>query len=131
MPSFFEKIATDPKQLFLIDGIGALISAFFLGVVLVAFEPVFGMPKNVLYSLASIPCVFAVYSFGCYFLLQRRRKLFLRGIAIANLMYCLVTLWLLYLHNESLTAFGKGYFILELLILGILIWFELKSAANN
>jgi len=108
-----------------------MVSAFFLGVVLVAFEPLVGMSKETLYVLAVIPCFFMVYSFGCYFFLKANRKPFLRGIAIANLLYCFVTIWLLYCRYDSLTFWGCGYFLLELLILGILIRAELKSASGK
>lgn len=120
-----------PKQLFLIDGIGAIVSAFFLGVVLVAFERIVGLPKDILYVLAAIPCFFMVYSFSCYFLLKANRKPFLRGIAFANLLYCFVTIGLLNHHYDSLTFWGRGYFLLELLILAVLIRVELKSASGT
>ncbi len=45
-----------PKQLFLLDAFGALLSAFFLGFVLVKYQVYIGMPENVLYILALIPC---------------------------------------------------------------------------
>ena len=35
-----------PKKLFLIDGIGAVLSAFLLGVVLVKLQSLIGMPTN-------------------------------------------------------------------------------------
>ena len=48
----------NPKKLFLIDGFGAIISAFLLGVVLVKFEEKIGVPVSVLYLLATIPLFF-------------------------------------------------------------------------
>ena len=61
------KFTSTPKQLFILDGLGALLSAFLLGVVLVKLESVFGIPKNTLYFLAFLPCLFAIYDFYCYF----------------------------------------------------------------
>jgi hypothetical protein len=51
---------TNPKKLFLIDGLGALLSAILLGVVLVQLEYLFGIPKSTLYFLASLPCLFTI-----------------------------------------------------------------------
>ena len=48
----------NPKKLFLIDSLGALISAVMLGLVLTRFEHIFGMPQNVLYFLSFIACTF-------------------------------------------------------------------------
>jgi hypothetical protein len=79
---------TEPKKLFLADGLGAIVSAFFLGVILAKYEPSFGMPKTALYFLASIACLFAVYSLGCLFLVTKNFQPYLKGIALANLSYC-------------------------------------------
>ncbi|QCW99168.1 hypothetical protein FGM00_03200 [Aggregatimonas sangjinii] len=125
----FYKLKANPKRLFLLDGSGALVSAFFLGLVLPSFGPLCGMPKNVLYLLSVIACIFALYSFACYFFLRRNRKPFLRGIALANLSYCFLTIALLCRYSQSLTIFGWTYFGLELFIIGILIRFELKYAS--
>ena len=61
-----KQFSSNPKKLFLIDGLGALVSAFFLGVVLVRLESFFGIPPFILYFLAFLPCLFAAYDFFCY-----------------------------------------------------------------
>ncbi len=60
------KAKLNPKKLFLIDGFGTILSAFLLGVILVKFEIIFGIPISVLYILAIIPIFFAAYDFYCY-----------------------------------------------------------------
>ena len=60
------KAKLNSKKLFLIDGFGAIISAFLLGVVLVKFQEKIGVPVSVLYLLATIPVFFAAYDFYCY-----------------------------------------------------------------
>ena len=118
------------KKLFLIDGLGAIISAFMLGIVLVNFENVFGMPKNILYLLSIIPCFFAVYSFYCYFKSLNNWRFYLKTIAIANLLYCLLTISLVIHLYEKPTFLGLIYFILELIVIGVLIIIELKTATT-
>ncbi len=46
----------NPKKLFLLDGLGAILSAILLGVVLVNQQVLFGIPKPTLYFLAPAPC---------------------------------------------------------------------------
>ena len=56
-----EKFISHPKKLFLIDGLGAILSAFLLGYVLVKLERVFGIPSKTLYFLATLPMFFVIY----------------------------------------------------------------------
>jgi len=120
-----------PKKLFLIDAIGAAVSAFFLGFVLVWLEDKIGMPKHILYLLAILPIFFAIYSFSCYFLLKDHSGPFLKGIASLNLLYCFLTLGLLFFYDHDLTFLGWSYFIVELMILGILIVLEFKTSRKG
>lgn len=118
------------KQLFLIDGLGALLSAFLLGVVLVKFENVFGMPRNTLYILAFLPCLFAIYDLYCYLKIKKNHAPFLKGIAIANLSYCVISIGFAFHHYEQLTTLGWTYFILEIVVVVIIAIIELKAAKN-
>ena len=125
------KILSNPKQLFLIDSIGAVVSAFSLGVILVQFEIYFGMPSDILYILAIIPCFFAVYSFLCYWRFPENWQPFLRAIAIANLLYCMLSIVLVYRFHGQLTTLGFVYFILELIIVIGIVSLEFKTAAKR
>lgn len=118
---------TEPKKLFLIDGLGAIVSAFFLGVILTKYEPSFGMPKTALYFLALIACFFTVYSISCYFLVVKNYRPYLNGIAIANLSYCCITIALVLYFYQKLTILGWTYFVLELIVLGVLTRLEGKA----
>jgi len=104
-----------------------IISTFSLGVVLTRFEHIFGMPRSVLYVLALVACGFAVYSFCCYLFAGKNWRPFLSIIAIANLIYCCVTLFLVYYLWEKLTVFGVGYFLLEIVVIVALVVVELKA----
>lgn len=116
-----------PRKLLLIDGLGALLSAFLLGVVLVRWEHIFGMPSKVLYPLAAIAGVFAVYSLSCHWFLTQNHRPFLKGIAIANLLYCCLTLGLVVYCYPQLMALGVAYFLVEIMIVCSLAIVELKS----
>ncbi|MEO9894364.1 hypothetical protein [Aurantibacter sp.] len=129
--SWLNELALRPKQLFLVDAIGAVISAFFLGIVLVQLNSFIGLPIRTLYILAVIPCFFAVYSFCSYFFLKLNLRPFLRIIALANLCYCCLTLILLFVHFKELKVLGLSYFLIELMIVIIISIVELKASRKK
>ena len=119
---------TSPKIFFLVDGLGALLTALMLGFVLTTFENVFGMPKRILYILALIAFSYSIYSFVCYLQIKTNWSPFLKGIAVANLLYCILTISLvIYLWSE-LTKIGLTYFFLEGMIIFSLVVVELRKA---
>jgi len=129
--SFIDKMAAKPSQMFLIDSLGAVLSAFLLGFVLVQLEYLIGMPKKELYFLALIACGFAVYSFLCYWRTPRNWRLFLKIIASSNLIYCFISIGLVVYHYEKLSDLGLLYFIIEFMILIIIATVEFKVATKK
>jgi len=130
MPKSDSNNKFDLRYLFLIDGFGALLSAFLLGVVLVKFQSFFGIPKSTLYFLAFLPCLFAVYDFYCYLNVKEQLGKFLKVIAFANLFYCGLSLGLAFYHSSMLTYLGWIYILLEILLVIIIAIIELGQAAK-
>lgn len=118
------------SKLFLIDGIGALVSAFFLGIVLVKLETLIGMPVNTLYLLASLALLFAGYSLSCYFS-KSSNQLLLRIISVINCCYCILTLSLVIVHFQGLTLLGIAYFALEMLVIISLVRIEWRFSSKS
>ena len=116
------------KKIFLIDSLGAAISAFLLGVVLIRFESAFGMPAKILYFLSATACFFAIYASMSYFLTRGNWKSHLKFISLANLIYCFITLVLLIYFNKILTPWGLLYFLAEIAVIMTLAIFEIKTA---
>lgn len=116
--------------MFFIDSLGALLSALLLGIVLVRFDDVFGMPVRVLYPLAAIALAFCLYSLACYLLVRKKAKPYLQLIAVLNLLYCLLTIILLYYHHSMLSVLGYLYFIGEIIIITVLAYIELSVAGK-
>ena len=56
------------KKVFLLDGVGAIITGLMLSQVLARFVPLFGMPANLLFILSGLAFCFALYSLSCYLL---------------------------------------------------------------
>ena len=125
------RILTKPKALFLADGFGAMLSALLLGVVLVKFRNLFGIPEPTLYLLASFPCAFAIYDFFCYSMANEHIGTLLKGIAIANIAYCILSLGLTLFHYETVTVLGWIYILLEICIVMALATFELRVARKT
>ena len=117
----------EPRKLFLIDSLGALLSAFLLGVVLVNFESTFGMPQKVLYFLSINACLLAIYSFMCYLLIKKNWKLYLKIIAFTNLLYCFLTIGLMLYWYKELTNYDLIYFLSEVIVIITLASIELKN----
>ncbi|CAM1372924.1 hypothetical protein [Tenacibaculum xiamenense] len=123
-----KKTKISPKNLFLIDGIGALCSAFFLGIIFTQFNKLVGIPISSLYVLASIPCFFALLDAYFYFNSKRKSHINLRVIALFNFLYCIISLILVAIHRDKLTYLAWAYILLELSIICVLIFCELKVA---
>ena len=121
-----ENLATNPKKLMLIDSIGAFISATLLFIILSFFKEEFGLPKNILYLLFGMACLFFIYSICCFYLVDKRWRIFLSIIAVVNLLYCLLTAILLIIYFNSVTTLGYIYFVLEILIIYCLAYIEIK-----
>ena len=124
------KIISSPKKLFVIDGFGALLSAFLLGIVLVQFESVFGIPVFTLYILASLPILFALYDISAYYSQANKTPSLLKGIAILNLLYCFLSIGFAFYHLQTITTWGWIYFIGETLIVLTLSLVEYKVAQS-
>jgi hypothetical protein len=120
----------NPKKIFQIDGSGAILSAILSGIVLVKWERIFGIPATTLYFLASLPCLFSMYDFYCYFKIDNKPGMFLKGIAIANLLYNVLSMGLAIYHFNKITYWGWTYLIIEIMIVSVLAVFELNVAGR-
>ena len=129
--NILSRLNINPKTIFLIDGFGALLTSIILLAILMPFQDFFGMQKDILTLLSLIALAFAVYSFSCYFFLERNYKPFLFGISTANFMYCCLTLGLVYSFYSELTGFGVGYFLAEVVVVMGLVLVEWKLIVNS
>lgn len=118
------------QNIFMVDGLGAILSTVCLGL-LTHFEKTFGMPKNNLYVFIIISFLFSIYSFTCYFLAISNWRICLKIIAGLNLLYCLITAFSVIKNINSLTTIGYIYFILELIIVVILAFYEIKLSKRT
>jgi uncharacterized membrane protein len=119
-------VAFAPKRLFLLDGLGALLTAFLLGIVLVQFEEQVGLPPGMISSLALVACAFAFYSLACYKLVKNWRP-YLLVIAFANAVYSFFTLGMLVYYHQRVTTLGVTYFLLEFIVVSGVVAIEVAA----
>ena len=122
--AFLDFLHAQPKNIFLIDGIGAAFSALFLLGILAQFPEYVGLSKNILLVLGAIACLLSTYSIACFYFLIRKRPVFLGITILANTLYAALTLSLLLYFGQVISFLGMYYFISELIVLGILIKLE-------
>jgi hypothetical protein len=129
--SLIDKIDKNPRILFLIDGLGATVSALSYCLVLGKFVELFGMPIKALNVLCLMAIIYAVFSITTYIRKVDNWRLYLKIIAIANLLHCLLTVAFLFNFKSSIQGLGLLYFICEILIIGSLAIFEWWTALNH
>jgi len=117
-----------PKQIFLLDAMGALITAFLTGIILTYFYPYFGMPIKECYFLGTVAVLFFIYSFTCAVLLKENHAPFIKFIAISNGIYTLITTGLVIYHFTILTKLGVSYFVVETFVVSFVIALEWRLA---
>jgi len=123
-----KQLSSNPQKLFLIDSIGALTTATLLFVVLRNFNEYFGMPEKILTYLSVIAVCFFIYSTACFFVIKANWTPLIKGISIANLLYCILTISLLVFYHQQLTTLGIAYFLGEIAIICGLVYIELNVA---
>ncbi len=116
--------AISPRQIFIIDASGALLSAIMLWIISL-LHSFFSVPETLFQQLIYIPLVFACYSFVCAYINPPTWKRWLLIIAASNIVYALYSLALAYKYSNELTTLGVIYFIVEALIIFTLVYLEI------
>lgn len=115
-----------PRQVFLIDGLGGLLTATMLGLVLPLVHEHVGLPVPTLRLLGLIGLGYAVYSLSCSRFLQDGHAPYLRLIVAANLAYCVVTIGVLLAHRAQVTVLGLAYFGAEVAVILAIVVLEVR-----
>ncbi len=114
-----------PKNIFLLDGFGALLTTLLLFFVLRTFNDFFGLSKSILGYLAALALVFSIYSILCYFLVSDNWKSFLKIICIANIFYCVLTFGVVIFNYQNISIPGIIYFLGEIIIIVGVVYLEI------
>lgn len=125
------KFIQNPKNVFLIDGLGALLSFVLLFFVLRNFNIYVGLSKTILTYLSLIALLFSLYSISCFLSLNNIWKPYLKAICIGNALYCILTLAVVLYYFKSISALGLLYFLGEIAIISCIIALEIKTMRNK
>ncbi len=120
----------NPRHLFWVDGLGALLSAFLLGIVWVEWQGYFGLPTLYLYVLAILPLFFVAYDVFALFNRSVALSRLLYGISFLNLAYVITSILISILHFEVLTIWANLYLGGEILIVLFLSSIEYVVASK-
>lgn len=124
------QLVVNPRKLLLIDGLGALFTAIMLFIISM-LQPYFGLPTQALNYLCGIAIVFSLYSLGSYAMVKNNYKPWLAVIAVANSLYCILTLVIIIIHFKTTTPLAVIYFLGETSIIALLVYIELKFATSK
>lgn len=126
MKTLIQKLVSTPYRIFLVDGLGALLSSALLLLLIAPFETYFGMPQQIVFILGAVAFVLMSYSFTCYSIKSAKWRTHLKFIIAANIVYAFITITLVFIYFDQLTSLGLLYFLLELFVLMVLVYLELQ-----
>lgn len=113
------------RKIFLLDAAGAFVSVLSLFIPY-TFEEVFGMPQSTVRIFMAIAIVCFIYSTTIYLTQIKNWKPFLSIIALFNISYCIFTAYHIFKNMNTITVYGYGYFMGEILIILTLSIFEFR-----
>jgi hypothetical protein len=129
LTTLITSLRADPRRVFVLDGVGALVSAVILGLVLPPFDEALGTTRSALHALAALPVAFALYDLVCWAARVRWWRAAVRGIATANLLYPVFSAVTLWNDQVPLTGLGIAYFTAESATLWAIAALEYRVAA--
>ncbi len=104
------------RNIFLFDGVGAMLSATFTGLVLPLLSQWTGLPSWALYLLAIFPLIYGIYSLSCYWFIKTTSPLMLKAIIAANLFYCVISGVVIF-NFPNITHWGRLLLATEILVI--------------
>lgn len=129
--NLIENLIANKRLLFGVDGVGAFVSAFVLGIVLPSFQVWIGLPLPVLIFLSLLALTYSIYSLFNASGIIRYRPIFLKIIIAGNIFYCATTVFLLIVFYAQVRPLGWAYFLGELTIISGLVGIEMRAVRTG
>lgn len=121
----------EPKTLFLTDSIGAFLTAIMLGLILPIYQEHIGMPQFAMRTLAAIASIYCLFSFYHFINFPAKWKIPMRLIALANLIYCCLTIGAIMYFLPQMQLLGLVYFFAEIAVIVFLAFRQLLSINHS
>jgi CBS domain containing-hemolysin-like protein len=128
MNQLLQYFTNQPKKLFLLDAIGAFLTATFIGVVMRNNLETFGLPTQEAVVMSIIACIFFCFSGICYLFVNKQQYKYIFIIATANSLYVLLSFFIFFNHFKDLTPFGIMYLLSEMATIILLVTLEFSIA---
>jgi hypothetical protein len=116
------------NKIFLIDALGALSSALFLGLILPLLNT--GIPDLTLYMLSGAAVLFCIFSFYSHFTEKHQSKQHLWIILLANISYIMASIYVLLSFYSEINLLGKVYLIIEIILIHVVVLNEGQILAD-
>ncbi len=122
-PIRFANMKLDNKNILLIDGAGATLSALSTGLLLPLLYPWTGVPLHVSLPLAFLGLAFAACSVTCFWLVKNPGPALLMTVMGANLLYCVVSVVII-VSLDGIKDWGRAFLFAEALVVAAVIGLE-------
>lgn len=130
MQELIQYFQQQPKKIFLLDGLGAMLSAALLYFLLIPNAVWIGLSETQIHALAIGAVCLVGYDLFARAVFTTERKWTLSLIALLNTIYCIITSGVLIVNYSSITLLGWVYFLGEMVIVGVLIYLEWKVSVT-
>jgi hypothetical protein len=117
------------KNIYLLDGIGALMSLSLTGLILPYFSTLLGLSEKTLYFLACFPLIYCGFSLSCYFFVKNFKRWMIKTIIFANGLYCLVSGAIIF-SLPDIKIWGILLLISEIIVVAFVIAVEVYVLQN-
>lgn len=123
MNDLLQSLREKPKSIFLLDAVGAFTSLLSLLFFIFLTDELDAIPNRIKIGLSLLICVFIACGIAFYYLAKSIANLLPIVIAY-NILYAIITFFLLLIYFDKIKWIGKSYLIIEILILIGVVVFE-------
>ena len=123
MNDLLQSLREKPKSIFLLDAMGAFTSLLSLLIFIFLTDELDAIPNRIKIGLSLLICVFIACGIAFYYLAKSIPNL-LRMVIAYNILYAIITFFLLLIYFDKIKWIGKSYLIIEILILIGVVFFE-------
>lgn len=126
LTQWISHLAKKPRQVFLIDSLGAMFSALGLLIILNFLNGYVRLTPKTLRVFLLLAGAFCLYSAACFLFIRKNHRFFILIIGIANLFYCFLITGTIILHFDGLNLLSLAYFVSEVVIIAGLVCIEIN-----
>jgi hypothetical protein len=123
MEKMIQTLKAKPKTIFLLDALGAFVSLLSLLILFFLTDELNAIPTQIKVGLSILICVFICCGITFYYLAKSTYSM-LRIVMAYNILYIVISFFLLFTFFDALKWIGKSYLIIEILILIGVVIFE-------